>query len=722
VFKPDDNLGPYKLIRRIGKGSFGVVWLAEKRSAIASTNVALKIPSEDAVDLDAVRHEASVWVSASGHPNVLPIIEADVYDGHVVIVSEYAPDGTLADWLERNGGLPPIDEATEIVLGILAGLQHLHKRGIIHRDLKPENILLQGDIPRLADFGIARVLKATSNTAATSGTPFYMPPEAFDGKRSEHADIWSVGVIFYQLLAGRLPFKGDGMTALMGAIISKEPAPIPGCPPQLWPIIQKALAKDPDKRFASAGEMRNALRRVSGTNSDSQDRSSGGDLDISMQPTLRGARASTRGVIDETIRLEQPTLPRSEPSTTQGPRRSRILPLAIAAMVTVAVIAGGLYFYKPSAGGRQHSEQEVSSIFAKKIDPWTDRIFSAQGQNGGTHEISAGDETAQVWSTAQCLAAVLSSGKDVGQYSDRIKKGFDFIEKARRDKPSPGWNYYGNASPFTVTEIAGWVVLAEISAVDSKSLSLDPGERDQMASRITRDLDEIIQRQDKNGGWRTIKEDQPGFIRTYSSIIALWSLIEARRSPVLSQAVGAKYDDNIRRGVNWLLLNYKSGQGWVPNPNRPAQAGRFDGLNAQVLVVLSRAEATETFSYLKFEQGYAAAKKEFIANSDLASRSIDGGNSSIPDIDIRFSGSEFMAEGSTFLWFPWTLAELSQLAGDDGLSQADRSAAVELRSKILDKNYSQLDSYVENAGLMYVFAENLFCSSIYLRSISDKAT
>jgi hypothetical protein len=138
--------------------------------------------------------------------------------------------------------------------------------------------------------------------------------------------------------------------------------------------------------------------------------------------------------------------------------------------------------------------------------------------------------------------------------------------------------------------------------------------------------------------------------------------------------------------------------------------------------VLSRAEATETFSYLKFEQAYAAAKKEFIANSDLASRSIDGGNSSIPDIDIRFSGSEFMAEGSTFLWFPWTLAELSQLAGDDGLSQADRTAAAELRSKILDKNYSQLDSYVENAGLMYVFAENLFCSSIYLRSISDKAT
>ncbi len=263
-------IGPYKLVRRIGKGAFGVVWLAEKRSALATTSVAIKIPAEDTIDLDAIKHEASVWVSASGHPNVLPIIDADVYDDNVVIVSEYAPDGTLADWLDRHGGqAPSVDDAVEIMLGILAGLDHLHRRGIVHRDLKPENILLQGDTPRLADFGIARVLKGTLHTAAASGTPVYMPPEAFDGKRGEQTDIWSAGVIFYQLLSGRLPFNGDGITALMGSIITKEPEPLGNCPPRIWAIIQRSLEKDPAARFASAAEMRQSLRRSASTPSES---------------------------------------------------------------------------------------------------------------------------------------------------------------------------------------------------------------------------------------------------------------------------------------------------------------------------------------------------------------------------------------------------------------------------------------------------------------------
>src|SRR6478672_1463382 len=268
MFTQGDMVGPYKLIRRIGKGAFGAVWLAEKRSAIATTNVAIKIPADDTIDIEVVKREASVWVSASGHPNVLPIIDADVYDDQIVIVSEFAPDGTLLDWMARHTGrAPSIDDAVDIMAGILAGLQHLHSRGIIHRDLKPENILLQGDTPRLADFGIARVLKGTSNTAAASGTPVYMPPEAFDGKRGEATDIWSAGVIFYQLLAGVLPFQGDGITALMGAIVNKQPQPIPDCPPYIWSVIEKALAKDPADRFASAAEMRKALRQTTSSSS-----------------------------------------------------------------------------------------------------------------------------------------------------------------------------------------------------------------------------------------------------------------------------------------------------------------------------------------------------------------------------------------------------------------------------------------------------------------------
>src|SRR5204863_8626499 len=115
-----------------------VVWLGEKRTALAATRVALKLSNDDDVDLEVIQREASVWIEASGHPNVLPIIDADIYDDQVVIVSEYAPHGSLERWLKQHGGkAPTVAKALEMADGILAGLAHLHAKRIIHRDLKP---------------------------------------------------------------------------------------------------------------------------------------------------------------------------------------------------------------------------------------------------------------------------------------------------------------------------------------------------------------------------------------------------------------------------------------------------------------------------------------------------------------------------------------------------------------------------------------------------------
>lgn len=262
--RPDDKIGPYTLISKLGRGAFGVVWLAEKRTAITTTKVAIKIPNDEDVDLEAVRQEAALWVHASGHPNVLPIIDADIHDEQVIIVSEYAPDGSLSKWLVKHGGkAPSLESAVEMTLGILAGLEHLHERGIIHRDLKPDNILLQRENPRLADFGISRILKNTSKSTVATGTPAYMPPEAFDGKRSEQTDIWSAGVIFYQLLSGQLPFPQAEFTALVGAIITREPEPLPlSLPEPIQKVVARALRKNQAERFISASEMRQALQEV----------------------------------------------------------------------------------------------------------------------------------------------------------------------------------------------------------------------------------------------------------------------------------------------------------------------------------------------------------------------------------------------------------------------------------------------------------------------------
>ncbi len=257
-----DPIGPYILISKLGRGAFGTVWLSERRTTIATTTAALKIPLDDDIDLETIKQEANLWILASGHPNVLPIIEANIYDDQVVIASEYAPDGSLEGWLKQQNGNPPsIEAVVEIMSGILSGLEHLHARNIIHRDLKPANILFQGKTPRLADFGISRVLKSTSQSNIVAGTPAYMAPEAFDGKRNEQTDIWSAGVLLYQMLTGRLPFLQADITSLIGAILARNPDPLPASiPSPFHEVVARALAKDPSRRYKSAAEMRAALR------------------------------------------------------------------------------------------------------------------------------------------------------------------------------------------------------------------------------------------------------------------------------------------------------------------------------------------------------------------------------------------------------------------------------------------------------------------------------
>jgi serine/threonine protein kinase len=189
------------------------------------------------------------------------MIEADVFDGVVAIVSEFVSGGSLAEELSRhNGGQVHARQAVELTVGILSGLEYLHSRDVIHRDLKPANILLQQGIPRLTDFGLSRDPAELTSSGLVAGTPSYMAPEAFDGERSIQTDLWSVGVLLFQMLTGKLPFQESRLTRLIQALGDDRPVEIPAeIPALLSSVVSCALSKHPADRYRCAAEMRAAL-------------------------------------------------------------------------------------------------------------------------------------------------------------------------------------------------------------------------------------------------------------------------------------------------------------------------------------------------------------------------------------------------------------------------------------------------------------------------------
>ncbi|HLN98910.1 MAG TPA: adenylate/guanylate cyclase domain-containing protein [Pyrinomonadaceae bacterium] len=402
-----------------------------------------------------------------------------------------------------------------------------------------------------------------------------------------------------------------------------------------------------------------------------------------------------------------------------------IVAVAIAALLIPVIVVVFLKTRTPASEATRvlKPEPEFRSLLQRKVEAWSDTVFMAQAANGGVKmSPSAADETTQVWQTAQCLLGALATEKNLDSQVPKIKSAFSYLEGLHRTTPVEGWNLYGNTSPYTITEVGSWVTLANIKSLDSKTKIWNETEREDVVKRVIRDLDETNRRQDATGGWRPIRDESTEFSRTYPTVVALWSLIEARTSPSVSKQIGGRYDENIRRGINWLLRTYKEGQGWVPNPNRAGQRDHFEGLTAQALYVLSRAQSLDPFSFIRNDNVYRTAIQDFLRNKQIGDWSIEVNNSHLPDPDLRFVGTEFLAEGSTYLWFPWTLAELSQLANDKSLSESDRQAAAELRLNILNTNADKLENYVETANLMYVLGENLYCVNAYLEAAGKTAT
>lgn len=263
------KLGQYELLEILGRGGMAVVYRARQPSL--GRDVAVKV-LHDYLDPQAgARFEREARaVARLQHPNILPVYDYGEDEGRRYFVTQYIPQGRTLAHLLIGGPLDPA-QALGLADRLLDALAYAHRSGVVHRDIKPANIMLpQSDWPLLADFGIAEILSATTQLTPVGqiiGTPSYMAPERVsDHPADPRSDIYAVGVLLYEMLAGRLPFTGDSAVAVLMKHVAEEPPPLarlaPGLPRGLPEIVHMALAKKPEARFQSAEAMAAALRSV----------------------------------------------------------------------------------------------------------------------------------------------------------------------------------------------------------------------------------------------------------------------------------------------------------------------------------------------------------------------------------------------------------------------------------------------------------------------------
>ncbi|HEY2414901.1 MAG TPA: protein kinase [Pirellulaceae bacterium] len=295
---PPRRLGKFEIIRLLGAGGFSVVYLAKDTSL--DRLVALKLPRASILaDPDARRRffrEAQA-LARLDHPNIVSVYEAGEQDRTCYLAVEFCDGPTLDDWRRQQSGPVHPDVAARILLALAGAVEHAHDRGILHRDIKPSNVLLcatgeNGDLspgPRLADFGLARIIDAdpaqTTLSGVVLGTPHYLAPEQAAGMTDRigpPTDVYALGAVMYELLTGRPPILGATSIDTLRRVLVDDPAPmrdfVSGVPEDLEQIVGKCLEKSTALRYANARDLAEDLQRF-----------------LQRQPVRANARRSLRG-------------------------------------------------------------------------------------------------------------------------------------------------------------------------------------------------------------------------------------------------------------------------------------------------------------------------------------------------------------------------------------------------------------------------------------------
>jgi serine/threonine protein kinase len=264
------KIGKYSVLSELGQGASAVVYLGE--DPFNDRRVAIKVAKSDAGmgDEEAKRFEKLFLNEASlagklNHPNIVGVYDAVVEGDQRYIVMEYVPGGSLKKFCSETN-LLPVRQAVLVVFKMCRALDYAFQNGVIHRDIKPANILLSDrDDIKISDFGTAKISHAThTQIDGFLGSPAYMSPEQINEEGpSVQSDIYSLGVVMYELLTGKLPFRAENSVAMINKILNEDPVPIetlrPDLPEKLVEIVQKAMHKDPKVRYSTWFEMASDL-------------------------------------------------------------------------------------------------------------------------------------------------------------------------------------------------------------------------------------------------------------------------------------------------------------------------------------------------------------------------------------------------------------------------------------------------------------------------------
>jgi eukaryotic-like serine/threonine-protein kinase len=329
-----NKLGPYELLDEIGRGGMATVYRAYQPNVdrFVAVKVIHRSVASDSKSLDRFTREARL-VAKLEHPHILPVYDYNGANDPPYIVMRYLPTGTLKDILER--GQLPYNEVAYLLTQVASALDYAHRQGVIHRDIKPSNIMVDAEGNGfLTDFGIARIVESAgeglTGTGMAIGTPGYMAPEQGLGVPITHrADIYALGVMLFEMLTGQQPFSAETPMAVILKHIN-DPVPQiaqlnPALPPAINHVIQRAMAKKPDDRFATASEMARSLTVGLGPS----EPSAPVHLQAAASETIEKLTALREAMPRHTGSTSTKPEPSFRPSTGQGPAPASSTPMPI---------------------------------------------------------------------------------------------------------------------------------------------------------------------------------------------------------------------------------------------------------------------------------------------------------------------------------------------------------------------------------------------------------